>query len=202
MQRAISNGWLDPALVAFAEEQHAQLGRKKGARLKPYGNLYRKPARLTQSNGNGGPRHSNRTGLRVSVMALLLSSAAFSYLAWSNTLASLPVASVIGLALGTTDSLANSSAAPPSTGTANQLSADSLAYADSGMASSGLSALTQSEAAASNANKTTPSRDLQEEVYHLRAENHALQSRLRDLQAQISQPLEDLDELQGTAGSD
>ncbi|MEM1404354.1 MAG: hypothetical protein AAGG55_13545 [Pseudomonadota bacterium] len=69
MQRALSNGWLSPELIAYAQAERVE----NSARF-----------RL------GGNKHANRRlrgqqALRASAWTLLIGCAAFSYLAWSGT---------------------------------------------------------------------------------------------------------------------
>ena len=165
MQHAVSNRWLDPSLVAFAEEQHAQLGRRRGS-------AKRSSTRGKQQLG----RSTNGLALRVSVFGLLLSSAAFSYFAWSNTLGSLPVASAIGRALGSSNASSTTAAITADASSASGVtqrvgppSPESSSITADGMATDALQ----------------PS--LKEQVYHLRAENHALQLRLSKLREQMKE---------------
>ena len=69
MQRALSNGWLNPELIAYAQAQREEKRPRFGRGRKK---------RATQ-------RTRGHQALRASAWALLMGSAAFSYLAWSGT---------------------------------------------------------------------------------------------------------------------
>ena len=69
MQRALSNGWLNPELIAYAQAQREEKRPRFGRGRKK---------RVTQ-------RTLGQQALRASAWALLMGSAAFSYLAWSGT---------------------------------------------------------------------------------------------------------------------